>query len=683
MKKLLPTFKQSFIIMTLIISNLLMLQFVANGQCAPAPNVISPVNYCQDETASPLTATGFSLLWYTTETGGIGSGTAPTPTTLSAGTTTYYVSATDPCEGPRSRIDVIVNPTPSVADPINQDLCMGTSTAPISFSGTISGTTYNWTNDNTDIGLAASGTGNIPSFMTSIFSNLNQVANIAVTPVANGCAGLAKTMILTLNAPPSTSIVKTNVSICGGTNDGTITATSEGGSFPYTYSWTGSNGFTAGNVNALTGLPIGYYNFTVSDNLGCMATIANIHIENAFAVYVTNSGTNSSACANTGSIILYGNAGVLPYTYSLDGSNYQPDNTFPNLAPGIYTAYVKDAAGCVSTKSVTIASAPLITVTSYTRPSSVCVNNGTIELYLTGGMASYTYSIDNITYQTSNIFTGLAAGNYTGYVKDSKNCIGMAPVIVTQGPAITLTARTSNTSACINDGFIQLTAEGGVETYTYSLDNLTYQPGRTFSGLGAGAYIGYVKDSKGCKAQVFVTINSNPVVATAYVKASANCSSANGSIQLFTTGGTGPYSYSLDNTTFQASSIFTALTAGTYNGYVKDSKTCVGTLMNIVVGPDCQNLTVTNFTNKSNIAAEIFTVTVYPNPSSTAFTLILKDNDDSKVSIIVTDNYGRKVFVASGTKLQRYVFGNNLVAGIYQVQVTQGNQIQNLKVIKQ
>lgn len=75
-----------------------------------APNVVSPVTYCIGATASPLSATGTGLLWYTTPTGGIGSATAPTPSTAVIGTTHYYVSQTaGRCESPRADITVIIN----------------------------------------------------------------------------------------------------------------------------------------------------------------------------------------------------------------------------------------------------------------------------------------------------------------------------------------------------------------------------------------------------------------------------------------------------------------------------------------------------------------------------------------------------------------------------------------------
>lgn len=76
------------------------------------PTVTSPVYYCQNSPAVPLTATpsaGATLNWYTVATGGTASSTAPTPSTTTVGTTSYYVSETlGVIESARSRIDVIV-----------------------------------------------------------------------------------------------------------------------------------------------------------------------------------------------------------------------------------------------------------------------------------------------------------------------------------------------------------------------------------------------------------------------------------------------------------------------------------------------------------------------------------------------------------------------------------------------
>jgi hypothetical protein len=79
------------------------------------PTVSTPVNYAYNASASQLSASGTGLLWYTASSGGVGSGTAPTPVTTASGTTAYYVSQTNTsgspiCEGPRTQIAVVVGP---------------------------------------------------------------------------------------------------------------------------------------------------------------------------------------------------------------------------------------------------------------------------------------------------------------------------------------------------------------------------------------------------------------------------------------------------------------------------------------------------------------------------------------------------------------------------------------------
>jgi hypothetical protein len=74
-----------------------------------APTVTATVSYELGQQANQLTAQGTALKWYTTESGGTASTTAPTPNTTTTGVTTYYVSQTaNGCEGPRASITVSV-----------------------------------------------------------------------------------------------------------------------------------------------------------------------------------------------------------------------------------------------------------------------------------------------------------------------------------------------------------------------------------------------------------------------------------------------------------------------------------------------------------------------------------------------------------------------------------------------
>ena len=115
----------------------------ASGQiiityCGTAAPIVNPlVTYCQNATASTLSATGSNLLWYSVATGGTGSATAPTPVTTVPGTTSHWVSQTSGCESSRSRIDVFVNSKPVTSVTNKTDItCFGANDGTITVSVT-------------------------------------------------------------------------------------------------------------------------------------------------------------------------------------------------------------------------------------------------------------------------------------------------------------------------------------------------------------------------------------------------------------------------------------------------------------------------------------------------------------------------------------------------------------------
>ena len=87
---------------------------VTTGSVIPGnATVTSPVTYNQGDSATALTATtgtnGTGLLWYTTATGGIGNTTAPTPSTATGGSTSYWVSSTNANGCVSERVEIVVN----------------------------------------------------------------------------------------------------------------------------------------------------------------------------------------------------------------------------------------------------------------------------------------------------------------------------------------------------------------------------------------------------------------------------------------------------------------------------------------------------------------------------------------------------------------------------------------------
>lgn len=115
---------------------------------APPPTVVSPVDYCQNETATPLIAVGQNLLWYSTSSGGVGTSNVPTPNTGAQGTTYWYVTQTiDGCESVRVPIEVRVNYRPNALVLASRPYVCAGDTLLISYYGNADGDTsvdFNW-----------------------------------------------------------------------------------------------------------------------------------------------------------------------------------------------------------------------------------------------------------------------------------------------------------------------------------------------------------------------------------------------------------------------------------------------------------------------------------------------------------------------------------------------------------
>lgn len=531
----------------------------------------------------------------------------------------------------------------------------------------------NYSGSNTFTGLAA---GTYTGYVRDFANCVSTKPNITV-------AGASPLVVTAFTRPASS---------CA--NNGTIELYRTGGIAPYTYSINGTDYFGGNIFSNLAGATS--YTGYVRDSKGCVTSLADIYVGKAATVTASATPTNTSACnPNTGRIQVLAGGGVPGYTYSITGVNgtYQSSNTFTGLAAGSYDTWVQDSKGCKNVQFGVVVgtnAAPTINVTSYVFPSSGCVNTGSIQLYLSGGgTGPYMYKLDNGSYQSSNVFTNLGGGTYTGWVKDVNGCTGsQAGIVISQAPALTVTERHTNASSCLNDGTIQLDGAGGIPGYDYSLDNITYQASNSFLGKAAGNYTGWVRDSKGCTSSVGVTVGTNaPISVTAYAVAATECETSNGSIQLFVSGGTGPYTYSLDSTNYFTSNTFNGLLQGLYTGYVKDSKSCIGTQANIYVGPECDP-PIAGSKNNTTVAGvkpgnQILSVLAYPNPTSTEFTLQMMNSSKEKISIIITDIMGRKLQQVELNGKQQFRFGSDLQTGLYHVQVIQGNQKQSIKVIKE
>ncbi|MCB9202805.1 MAG: T9SS type B sorting domain-containing protein [Flavobacteriales bacterium] len=117
---------------------------------------------------------------------------------------TYYIYAiadstpASPSCRPFQEIAVTVNAKPTVDNITDIEKCNGETISEIQFSDGLTGSTFNWKNNNTDIGLVANGTGNIAQFTATNTTTGNIEAIIEVTSTNNGCVSDAKTFKITV-----------------------------------------------------------------------------------------------------------------------------------------------------------------------------------------------------------------------------------------------------------------------------------------------------------------------------------------------------------------------------------------------------------------------------------------------------------------------------------------------------
>ncbi|MFM2016902.1 MAG: hypothetical protein RL007_558 [Bacteroidota bacterium] len=630
-------------------------------------------------------------------------GTGATATGLGIGT--YTVTVTDANGCTTTRTYTITQPPAITITPTQTNiLCNGNTTG--AASGAVTGGngpyTYAWS--------PSGGTG-------STATGLGAGTYTLTVTDANGCT---RTQTYTITQPTalSTTGTQTNV-LCNGGSTGAASVTASGGTGPYTYSWAPAGG----TGSSATGLASGTYTVTVTDANGCTIT-RTYNITQPTALTATTSFTQATCGSANGAASVAPTGGTGPYTYSWAPSG-GTGATATGLVSAIYTVTVTDANGCTITRTVNVpnAGSPTATITATTNVTCFGGNNGSATVSASGGTTPYTYAWTP-TGGTGSTGTAMIAGNYTATVTDANGCSTTATVVITQPPAITVTA-TSTAVLCFggNTGSAAVTASGGTPGYTYS-----WAPSggtsASASSLTAGTYTVTVTDANGCTATAITTVTQPTALTATATSSPVLCFGGNtGSAAVTASGGTSGYTYSWAPSGGTGSSA-TGLTAGGYTVTITDANGCTTTASTTVTQPTAL-ATTTSFTQATcgnangsasvtpsggtgpytyswapsggtgatatGLVAAIYTVTVtdangctitatvnVPNAGSPTATITASTN----VSCFGGNNGSATVSAAGGTGPYTYAWtptggtgttGSPLTAGNYTVTVTDAN----------
>ncbi len=412
-------------------------------------------------------------------------GTTATVSNLCAGNYTCEITDANGCY--TTQVAAISEPAPLSANTNSTNVqCNGscTGTATVNATGGTGTFTYNWS--------PAGGT-------TTTASNLCPGTYTCFITDANGCS-ITQVAAISQPAPLSANINNTNISCYGGSN-GTATATVNGGTAGYTYSWTPAGG----NLATATNLAAGTYTFYVTDANGC-SNFSTVAISQPTLLVSNISSTTNVQCngMNNGAatITASGGTGVLNYSWTPVVGGGQGTPTATGLTAATYTVVTTDANGCISTTTVTINQPTALTSIS-TSTNSKCNGSydGTATVLVQGGVPGYTYTwMPPPATGQGTTANGLPAGTYTFTCNDAHGCSVTVLVTITQPTILGIVTTTSTSESCTSccDATASINPTGGTFPYIYSWNCSPSQQTQTASALCSGTYSICVTDANGC-----------------------------------------------------------------------------------------------------------------------------------------------------------------------------------------
>ena len=586
---------------------------------ASPPTVTTPVYYCQNSTAVPLTATSTSptaiFRWYDSLTLGNEFPSAPTPSTATVGTTSYYVSETvGGVESTRSKIDVIV-----VANNGATILNFRCDPSQILPADRASSVFFDWSNNplisnsynytyTIQGGSAVNGSTGVSH--VQVFNMLpGQSATLTLSSATHPCV---PSQTITCSVPCGTSTVTPNfpaiASFCTGSPAPILVPTSPNG---ITGTWAPAiiSNTTSGN-----------YVFTPNPTLFPCATTQTLNVivtplvtptftgipttvcQNATAPILPTSSNNTPAISGIWSPVSVNTAVVGPVTYTFNPNAGQCTSATPtrvtiNIVPVVTPDFASIPPFCSGTTS------PLLTNTSpngivgtwspstvsntvsrsyvFTPNPNQCATTQTLNVtiipkgtpnfpaispFCSGSTAPIlaTISPNGITGTWSpSTISNTTSGSYV-FTPNASECANNQTLAVTVTPLVQ--PNFSNFSICMGGltPILNTTSPNGISG--------TWSPA-IVNNMSSGAYV-FSPNSNQCATSQTINVTVNPSNTLLDVDWTVSEAFAKNQVVTVVAIGTGDYLYQLDDGPFQESPVFEYVSLGTHSITVKDENGC-------------------------------------------------------------------------------------------------------------
>ena len=377
---------------------------------------------------------------------------------------------------------------------------------------------------------------------------------------------------------------------CAGESNGQVALLPTGGLAPFTYRMEGGIDQSSAQFG---GLSAGTYVFRVQDASGCVADVqTQVSSPHAVQLVVTDSVATSCLGQATGQVTLAAQGGQGMFQYRLLGRDFQEDNQIVALPAGTLVFEARDQAGCTSHATATLGFRSAWTIQPQLTPAS-CHGTATGQLILESlrpSSGTPRFSLNQLDYQSSPMFSQLAAGTYQVWAEDAGCQIHLTDLVISQPTPVSLVTQQVENARCFGEssGSWQVNASGGVGPYQFSTNGNQFTASNDFrfANLAAGTYKVWVRDANGCLQEALQAIaQPTPLQWDLTEQVAISCPGAStGRVVAAASGGNGGFTYFL-NTQSSHTPQWENLTAGMYTVQVQDQLGCQASFQTEVTEP--------------------------------------------------------------------------------------------------
>ncbi|MEI6823141.1 MAG: PKD domain-containing protein [Bacteroidota bacterium] len=427
--------------------------FLIQIKPTPTVNNISNYTFCPGDTINigNFTSNPVGSIYSWTNNniaiglGSSGSGTISSwiaPQNISGNNISGIINVTptlNGCIGNSTSFNVLIKQSATINTVTNIAVCSGGIIPSQIFISNPSNSTINWTNSNSNIGLALTGSGNILSWIAPANLTSNIITGlITITPVFNSCLGIPINYNISIYPTPNVVATPNNESICSGTNTQIDISSSSTGT---TFNWiinvpSGISGCSPGTGNQISQvvnstlivIDTVYYVITPSIG-GCSGNSITVPVEVKPKPIISIIPQTQTICSGDSTSILSFSSNINGTTYNWIASAPVSISGFIPLGTGnvpkllllnnssvsgvlnyIVTPISNGCSGISSLSSINIKPTPTIT-------------NSSLDQYICSGNSSSLINLTSNVINTTFNWNVIHSGAITGFISSGTNQI--------------------------------------------------------------------------------------------------------------------------------------------------------------------------------------------------------------------------------------------------------------------